>query len=271
VPPRYHRRMVRRTSIEWEGRTRHCLEAGAGWPLILLHAFPLSAEMWRPVLERVPDGWHYVAPDLRGFGASTPATTGASLDDHAADIEGLLNALELERAVIGGLSMGGYIAFALMRRAPERVSALVLADTRAGADSPEGRQGRRAMSELVRAEGPAAIADRMLPTLLAHPEEACGADVRRLIEGNSVEGIDHALHAMRERPDSTPLLARISIPTLVIVGEHDATTPLAEAELIHQSLSRSHLVVIPDAGHLSAVEQPEAFAMVLENFLTSNL
>lgn len=263
--------MVRRTSIEWEGRTLHYLEAGAGWPMVLLHAFPLSAEMWRPVLERVPDGWHYLAPDLRGFGAAPVEPAGATLDDHAADVEALLNALELERSVVGGLSMGGYIAFALMRRAPERVSALMLADTKAGADAAEARQGRRAMSELVRTKGVAAVADQMLPKLLADPDSAAGAVVRRQIEANSVAGIDQAIHAMLERPDSTPQLSRIPVPALVIVGEEDTTTPLEEAKAMNHAIARSHLVVIPDAGHLSALEQPEAFATALENFLRSNL
>jgi 3-oxoadipate enol-lactonase len=263
--------MIRPTSVEWEGRTLPYLEAGAGWPLVLLHAFPLSAEMWRPVLERVAEGWHYIAPDLRGFGRSAVDRSAPTLDDYAADIEALLNALELERVALGGLSMGGYVALAMMRNAPERVSALVLADTRAGADSPEGRQGRRAMSELVRTKGPSAVADQMMPTLLADAAGSVATAMRALIEQNSVEGIDHAIHAMMERPDATAQLERISVPTLVVVGEADSFTPLEEAQAMDRAIVRSQLVVIPDAGHLSAVEQPEAFATALENFLSSNL
>jgi 3-oxoadipate enol-lactonase len=255
------------------GRFR-CLDAGAGWPVLLIHAFPLTADMWRPQLERVAPGWRYLAPDVRGFGASPAGSAQPTMDDYAADIEAVMEALEIETAVIGGLSMGGYIALALHRLAPDRFTSLVLADTRAEADTAEGRQGRRAMSELVRAEGAGAVADRMLPKLLSGRSLA-DADlptaVRRMIEGNTTDGIDYAIHAMMDRPDSTPDLPGLSVPVLVIVGGEDQLTPPADSERMQRAIERSQLVVLPGAGHLSSLEVPDAFSTALANFLTSSM
>jgi pimeloyl-ACP methyl ester carboxylesterase len=253
------------------------LEAGSGWPVVLLHAFPLSADMWRPQLEHPPAGWRLIAPDLRGFGpaAGPPATSPLTMDDMAGDVVALLDALEIERATIGGLSMGGYVTFALFRRAPERFVRLLLADTRAGADSPEGRAARERMLELVRRDGPAAVADEMLPKLLGETttreRPGVAAAVRTLIESNSTAGIAGGIEAMMTRPDSTPLLARIGLPALVMVGAEDALTPPAEAQTMHQALTRSQLVSLPGAGHLSNLETPDAFSTALSNFLASNL
>src|SRR5262245_22754556 len=149
------------------GRSIRYLENGAGWPVVLIHAFPLNADMWLPQLRRVPDGFRFIAPDLRSFGESDVAAAPLpTMDDYAADIVGVLDALEIERGVIGGLSMGGYVTFALFRAAPERFSGMVLADTRSQADTPAGRESRVAMAQLVRAEGTRAIADQMIPKLL---------------------------------------------------------------------------------------------------------
>jgi 3-oxoadipate enol-lactonase len=254
------------------GRFR-CLDAGAGWPVLLIHAFPLTADMWRPQLERVAPGWRYLAPDVRGFGASPAGSVQPTMDDYAADVEAIMETLEIETAVIGGLSMGGYITLALQRLAPDRFTGVVLADTRAEADTAEGRQGRQAMSELVRAEGPGAVADRMLPKLLSgrSPDADLPAAVRRMIEGNATDGIDYAIHAMMDRPDSTTLLPRLSVPALVIVGEEDQLTPPADSERMQRAIARSQLVVLSNAGHLSSLEAPEAFSIALANFLTSSL
>src|SRR3954471_18693169 len=135
------------------------LEAGAGWPVILLHAFPLNPAMWRPQLDAVPQGWRFIAPHLRRFDEG--------LDGCAADVFDLMDALEIESAVIGGLSMGGYIAFAMYREAGSRFTGLVLADTRAEADTPDGRTGRQKMREVLASGGPSAVADQMLPKLLS--------------------------------------------------------------------------------------------------------
>jgi pimeloyl-ACP methyl ester carboxylesterase len=262
------------------GRRRvRYLAAGAGWPLLLVHGFPLNAEMWRPQLERVPDNWRFIAPDLRGFGRSAAemeTEPGAmTMAEYADDLVELLDALEIDRAVVGGLSMGGYVTFALFRRAAERFSGLVLADTRPQPDAPEGRQARRAMSELVRRSGPAPIADQMMPKLLGPTTQqerpALADDVRRLITSNSIAGIDAAIHAMMSRPDSTPDLARVAAPTLVVVGEEDVVTPVADSRLLSRAIPRSRLVVLPQAGHLSNLEAPDEFSRAVEDFLTSNL
>ena len=255
------------------GRFR-CLDAGAGWPVVLIHAFPLTADMWRPQLEGVAQGWRYVAPDLRGFGASHAGAAPATMDDYAADVEAIMDTLEIETAVVGGLSMGGYVTFAFHRRASERLSGVVLADTKAEADTPEGRDRRLAMSALVRSSGSRAVADKMLPTLLSDTSRADAAllaRVRALIEGNQPEGIDHAIHAMMARPDSTPDLARLQLPLLIVVGEDDVLTPRADSERILNATGRSQLVVLPGAGHLSNLEAPAAFSTALANFLTSSI
>jgi len=262
--------MIHERKLETARGTFRCLEAGAGWPVVLIHAFPLTADMWRPQLERRAQGWRYVAPDVRGFGGSPSGSLRPTMDDYAADVEAVLDALEIETAAIGGLSMGGYITFALHRRAPERFTSIVLADTKAEADTPEGRENRRAMSALVISEGVGAVADKMLPKLLAaNADPEAVATTRRLIERNSVEGIDNAIHAMMGRPDSTPDLPHMTVPMLVIVGEEDVLTPPADSERIQRATGRSQLVVLTGAGHLSNLEAPETFSTALVNFLSS--
>jgi 3-oxoadipate enol-lactonase len=259
-------------------RTIRYLEAGSGWPVVLLHAFPLDAEMWRPELERVPEGWHFIAPDLRGFGPDAPATPGTervSLDGMAEDVGLLLDELEIDQAVIGGLSMGGYVTFALFRNAPDHFSGMILADTKAEADTPEGREGRRKMIELAHTGGPAAVADALVPKLLGPTTRArrpaLARQVRQMIESQRVEGIVAAIEAMMGRADSTPDLSRIPCPALVVVGDEDELTPPADAERMQNHISRSRLVVLPEAGHLSSLEAPDGFTLALSDFLTSNL
>lgn len=253
------------------GRTAW-LEAGAGWPVVLIHAFPLNAEMWRPQLERAPEGWRFIAPDLRGFGRADAANAGWSIDQYAADVGDFMDALRLDDAVIVGLSMGGYIAFAMYRQAPARFSGLVLADTRASADTDEGRAGRVRLRARLADGGPAAVADQMLPNLLSDgAAPSLAADVRRMIESADAAGIDAAISAMMERPDSTALLPHVTCATLVLAGERDPITPVSDAEAMQRALPRSALVVIPGAGHLSNLEQPEPFSLALIDFLRAPL
>jgi len=264
--------MIHEHRLDTARGTFRCLEAGAGWPVLLLHAFPLMADMWRPQLERVAQGWRYLAPDLRGFGGSPSGSLRPTIDDYAADIEAVLDALEIETAAIGGLSMGGYITFALYRRAPDRFTSILLADTKSEADTPEGRDNRRAMSALVNAEGVGAVADKMLPRLLsANADPEAVAMTRRLIEQNTVEGIDYAIHAMIGRPDSTPDLSQMALPILLIVGQEDVLTPPGDSERIQRATGRSQLVVLPGVGHLSNLEAPEAFSIALGSFLSSSI
>jgi 3-oxoadipate enol-lactonase len=239
--------------------------------LVLLHAFPLSADMWRPQLAAAPAGWRVVAPDLAGFGHTEDHEPAVSPDDYAADVLALLGELGVREAVIAGLSMGGYVAFGLYRLAPERFRALVLADTRADADSAAARESRRALLARLERGGPAAVADEMAPRLVGptsrEEQPDVEAHVRDRIRANAAAGIAHGIERMMGRADSTPLLARITCPTLIIVGEEDAVTPPEVARALHGGIPGSRLATIPRAGHLPNLEQPEAFNAALTGFL----
>ena len=268
--------MVREKGVTIGGRRTRYLEAGSGWPVVLIHAFPLNADMWRPQLERVPDGSRYIAPDLRGFGPDGEDPAGSvTMEALAGDVVALLDALEIEQAAIGGLSMGGYVALALFRAAAERCGALILADTRPQADTEDGRDGRRKMLALVRDGGSSAVVEEMLPKLLGETSRAgrpeLQAEVRRIAVMNSRAAIAGAIEAMMTRADSTDLLPQVSRPALVIVGEEDVITPPADAEAMQRLLPRSRLVTLAGAGHLSNLEVPDAFASALADFSTSNM
>jgi len=242
---------------------------------VLLHAFPLGANMWEPQMRAIPAGWRLIALDLRGFGGSTDvdSVTAVGMEDYAADVTDLLGELGVKKAVIGGLSMGGYAAFALLRSAPEMVEALILADTRSGADTPEGRANRRGMLAVVDREGPSGVAREMMPKLIGRTTQETNAsmepNVRRLIKQQSPVGVRCAILRMMHRPDSTPLLSSITVPTLIIVGAEDELTPAAESQRMAEAIPGSKLVIIPDAGHLSNLEQPVAFNAALNEFLAS--
>jgi 3-oxoadipate enol-lactonase len=243
--------------------------------LLLLHAFPLAAEMWQPQLSTVPPGWRFIAPDLRGFGQSPPSGPSvlASMDDHAEDVVALLDHLELDRAVVGGLSMGGYVAFALLRLAPERVAGLVLADTRPEADDDTARANRDRMTETLEHGGAAAVIERLLPNLLGATTRTSKPDVvrqvRELALAQSDEGIRHGIQSLKSRRDSTPLLAGIRCPALVVVGDEDQITNVDVARALHGRISGAELVVLKGAGHLSNLEQPGEFNQALSRFLAA--
>ena len=262
---------VQHTSVA--GRTVRYLEAGVGRPMLLLHAFPLNADMWRPQLERPPAGWRLIAPDFRGFGETSIDGDDVGMDDYAGDILMLMDDLALERPVVGGLSFGGYVTFALFRRAPERIGGMVLADTRSTADTEDGLLARRTLLEAVRREGLAGVPDRQIPKVLGattrHERPEVVAAVRRLIEGNGAPAIEAAIVALMRRPDSTADLNRINVPTLIIVGEEDEITPIADAQAMHRAIDGSSLVVLPRAGHLSNLEAPEAFSTTISEWVAS--
>jgi len=246
-------------------------DEGQGTPLVFLHAFPLSNVMWQPQIHALVDSYRVITLDLRGHGESDALLWNFTLDEFAKDVIGLLDHLNIVQAVFIGLSMGGYTLLSLYRNFPERVKAMVLADTRAQADSQEGKAGRRAMAQLAHKAGASAIADVMLPKLLApttlqqRPEIV--NQVRTMILHTPPEGIIVDLMAMAARPDSTDLLSKITCPTLVIVGEDDIATPVADSHYMAKRIAGSTLVTIPGAGHLSNFEQPAAFNQALQNFL----
>jgi 3-oxoadipate enol-lactonase len=240
--------------------------------LVLLHAFPLNARMWEPQLALAAQGWRVIAPHLRGFDGGTTDPPASTVDDYAGDVIDLLDGLHVEDAVIGGLSMGGYAAFAILRHAPRYVRALILADTRSQADTPEGKAARTRMLQLLAEKGPPAVVEEMIPKLLgastqaSRPEQA--ERVRALALSNPAEAIAGAIRALMTRPDSTPLLSTIHCPTLIVVGAEDTLTPPALSEEMHRAIAGSQLVVVPGAGHLSSLEQPDAFNSALAAFLT---
>ncbi|MEF3273052.1 MAG: alpha/beta hydrolase [Chloroflexus sp.] len=239
-------------------------DVGSGTPVVLLHAFPLSAALWRAQLTTLTDRFRMIAPDLRGFGGSAPTPTPQSLDDYAADVIALLDSLEIKQAIVAGVSMGGYIAFAMWRQAATRISGLLLADTRATADSEETRAARAANAELVLREGSAALAERLLPNLIApQASPTLRAELQAIAAANPPAGIAAALHAMAARPDSTPILSQIRVPVTVVVGEEDRLTPPDEARALHENIAGSRFVVIPGAGHLTAIERPAEFNLAL--------
>jgi pimeloyl-ACP methyl ester carboxylesterase len=245
-------------------------DVGRGSAVVFLHAFPLNRVMWAPQTSALAREWRCLTIDTRGFGES-PADGPVGVDRYADDVVAVLDAAGVARAVIVGLSMGGYVAFALWRRAPERVRGLVLADTRAGADVPETRKRRLELIELARSQGVAPVVDRQIVGLLGKTTRERRGEiedsVRSIATNATVEGIVGALRAMLERPDSTPTLPTVSVPTLIIVGDEDVLTPPKEARVMHAAIAGSRLEVLAQAGHVSSMEQPAAFNAALSAFL----
>jgi pimeloyl-ACP methyl ester carboxylesterase len=239
--------------------------------LLLLHAFPLNARMWEPQLPLSEHGWRVIAPHYRGMDGATADPAAASVEDYAADVFDLLDRLHIDEAVITGLSLGGYVAFALFRHAPRYFQGLVLADTRSQADTPEAVENRKRMIALAQQKGPAAIADEMIPKLLGDTTRSSHPDVvervRSLIRSSSSAAISGAITALMTRPDSTPVLASIHCPTMILVGEEDTLTPIAMSRDLQRDIAGSELAVIRKAGHLASLEQPAAFNAELARFL----
>jgi 3-oxoadipate enol-lactonase len=269
-----------RATFRYDGRTISYLDVVGTGPaapaqaLVLLHAFPLAAAMWEPQLAAVPSGWRFIAPDLRGFGRSSPggASPVCSTGEYAADVVALLDHLGLGRVFVGGLSMGGYVAFALLRQAPARICGLVLADTRSEADDEAALASRNSMAQTLADGGQAAVFERMLPGLLGVTTRASRPDivrqVRALVLAQPEDGIRCGIESLKSRPDSTPLLAGIVCPTLVVVGSEDQITDADGMRRMHGRIPGADLAVIERAGHLSNLEQPAAFNGVLAAFLS---
>ncbi|BDG60825.1 alpha/beta fold hydrolase [Caldinitratiruptor microaerophilus] len=240
-------------------------------PVVLLHAFPLNRTMWSPQVETLEAaGFSPLAPDLPGFGESR-AVRAQSLDGFAAAVLETLDRYGIRRAAFVGLSMGGYVLFRIWERAPERVLALVLADTRAEPDAPEARERRLLQASQVEAQGPAAIADGFVQGALGATTHRARAGVtlrvRDLVLGAPREGVVQALHALAGRPDSRPLLPGIRVPTLILVGDEDTLTPPDASRAMAAAIPGSVLKVLPGAGHLANLEDPGAFNGALLDFL----
>jgi pimeloyl-ACP methyl ester carboxylesterase len=245
---------------------------GSGTPVLLLHAFPFNSQMWEPQIESLGERFRFIAPDLGGFGASDAPDDASSysVDNFADQAKGVLDELGLSSVVLAGLSMGGYIAFAFLRKYRDAVSGLVLADTKAEADPPEGKEKRSTQQELVRNESTAGLIDTLSGALLSETTREKKPDVVEKVKGlmkNPDAGFIGALEAMKNRPDSTDELTKIDVPTLIIVGENDGVTPPEQSRKMHEHIGGSRLVVIPEAGHISNIEAPEAFNGALGEFL----
>jgi pimeloyl-ACP methyl ester carboxylesterase len=243
---------------------------GTGPPVVFLHAFPLNRTMWTPQAAALSGRFRTITIDMRGLGESDAPYWRYSLEQYAIDIKAVLTQLGVENAVFVGLSLGGYLAFALYRLYPELMRGVVLADTRAEADKPEQIQWRFDLAQRTAAEGPKAVMAEMLPKLLSPSrydrDPSLVAQVRSMLSAAPVPGIIGALMAIAERPDSTDLLPRMTIPALVIVGKDDVLTPVADAERMAKGIAGAELVIIPDAGHLSNLEQPDRFTTAVAGF-----
>ena len=281
-------------TFTFNGLAVNYLDEGAGDQAVLfVHGFPFQATMWEPQIPvAVAAGRRAVAPDLPGFGRSAvPSDRSAySIDGYADLVAALVSDLGLGQVVVVGLSMGGYIALAVARRHPGVLAGLVLADTRADPDTPAGRQARSDQQALVEERGDVTpLVDGLLTRVLAPggqgasprqvrreppqnagPRQAeVGATLGDMMRSTAPAGWIGALEAMKERRDQTDLLPSIAVPTLVVVGEADAIAPVDVAEAMAKAIPGSHLEVIPDAGHVANLENPEVFNTVFSEFLST--
>jgi pimeloyl-ACP methyl ester carboxylesterase len=250
----------------------HVREVGRGTPVVLLHAFPLSSAMWLDTRNELSGVARVITPDLRGFGGSPLGADEPSLDPMADDVAAVLDRLGLDRVVLGGLSMGGYVSMAFLRRHADRVSALVLADTKASADAPPARENRERIAGELDSEGTSRVLlDDVLPTLCGDTTKARRplvlGRVRALVEGAPPAAAAWAQRGMAARPDSLDTLRAADVPAVVVVGDEDALVSGDDAEAMADALPQGRLVTLPGAGHLSAVETPKPFADTVGQFV----
>jgi 3-oxoadipate enol-lactonase len=247
-------------------------DVGTGLPIILLHAFPLDRTMWAPQVDPISSaGFRVIALDLPEFGGTTPEKDGFTIDRCADIVASFLQALDIPKAVVVGLSMGGYVAMSIARRHSALLAGMILADTRAAPDVPQARANRDKLIAAVQAKGPVAAVDAMLSNLFSEQTRTTNPAVieraRQIILRQSTSGIVAGLRALRDRPDAAPELHSVTAPLLVLVGEFDTVTPLLAAARIAGNVRKSDLAYIPGAGHLSSLENPEAFNSAVIAFL----
>ena len=241
-------------------------------PVVLIHGFPFDHLLWRHQVAALTR-WQCIAPDLRGAGTSRGAIVvdEFSMRAYAEDLIALLDRSEVDQVVACGLSMGGYITFELLRRFPGRVRAAILCNTKAAADTPEAQRGRDALAARAQENGVDAVADALLPKLLARVTQerqpAVVREVREMILRQPVRGIVGALRALRDRPDSTLLLGRIRVPVLVVAGDDDQIAPAAEMEAMARAIPGAQFTLVHDAGHMPPLEQPRALNEAISGFL----
>ncbi len=250
--------------IEYDAR-------GRGSVVLFLHAFPLGSFMWDDAAAGLEREHTVVRFDCRGFGASPPGDGPLSMERIADDASGLLDHLGLGQAVVIGCSMGGYAAFALARRQPDRLRALVLQNTRANPDTPEARANRARLAEQVLKQGAGVVVDAFLPRLLGETTQrertALVAGLRERILATPPRGLANALLGLGARADSTPTLREIRVPTLVLGGDEDVLTPPSDMEALARGIAGARQVVLPRCGHLPSLETPAPYLGVLREFL----
>ncbi|MBG0821233.1 alpha/beta fold hydrolase [Planomonospora sp. ID91781] len=265
----------RRSRITVDGVRLYTRSAGEGLPVVLLHAFPMSSTMWLAQREGLAATCKVITPDLRGFGGSPLGDDEPSVDVMADDVVRLLDEEGIDRAVVGGQSMGGYVTMALCRRHPDRLLGAVLADTKATADSEAARAGRERIAAAVLERGTSVLVDEVLPGLVGSTTRQRRAmvfgRVRGLVQSAPPAAVAWAQRAMAARPDSFGTLRGLKVPALVIVGEEDGLSPPSDAEAMAEAVPDGRLTVIEKAGHLSAVEQPEAFNRAVAAFLRDRI
>lgn len=258
-------------TLDFDGVALQFEDEGSGEPVVLVHGFPFSADLWTPQRAALSATYRVITPNLRGFGGSDPHFGTPSLDVYADDIIAILDELGVAEATVVGLSMGGYIAMALLRRRPDRVRGLALVSTKATADTETAKQGRNDLIALVERDGPAAVADKLLPNMLTERTRTENPEltlfVREMMASSTTEGIATAAMALRDRPDSMDTLATATVPALILVGRDDTVTTINDAHMMNQAIAGSRLVVIPDAAHLVNLEQPAEVDRALLNFL----
>ncbi|MDR7415716.1 MAG: alpha/beta fold hydrolase [Armatimonadota bacterium] len=257
--------------VEVRGCRLYCEDTGKGLPVLLLHGFPLSSGIWAPLRDLLAPHCRLITPDLRGFGRSEKPEGPYTMETFAEDVLGLADALGLDRFVLGGHSMGGYVVFRVAGRAPERLMGLVLVCTRAEPDTEEGKARRRQAIEAIRAEGPSAFLEAFLPNLLGATTRASHPEIlehlRELAASVPAHVLVGCLQGMMERPDSRALLPGLGMPALVVGGEEDPVTPPESARTMAERLPRAQLVLLPRCGHTPSLEAPEALARALADFL----
>lgn len=243
-------------------------DVGEGPAILFIHGFMFDRTMWRDQVVGL-EGWRRIAPDLRGMGLSEAPENGYSMDVYADDLAALLDVLGIERVVLCGLSMGGYIAFEFIRRHRERVAALVIMDSRAEADSPEREASRNDMIARVRRGEAKALVEELAPIFLAEDAHTnVQKRLKEMMQRTPPAGIIGALEAIRDRPDSTRLLQSLAnLPTLLLIGEHDRRTPFASMQTMANHIPNAKLGMIPNAGHVPPIENPEKTADRLRRFL----
>jgi len=246
---------------------------GRGPAVVLLHPFPANHRFWDECIPYLEDRYRLVLPDLRAHGDSQPGQGAATMDKHARDLARLCDELEIGTAVFAGVSIGGYVLFEFWRQFRPRVAALVLANTRAAADSDEARANREKSIQEIQQRGPTPFIDSMVSKLLGETSLRSRLDrveaARVMMSRMTVKGLAAALQGLAARPDSISTLQTIDVPSLILAGEEDKLIPRAEAGLMHNSISRSRLEIVPRAGHYAAFEQPEFAGRLLRGWLDS--